>query len=77
MKFRTVFCLLSALALGLVIHVDTAQAARYRPSRRQAPRCESAWRSPACQPSSPGVRQVDGRTLWDLGKQNGQWPRLP
>jgi len=24
----------------------------------------------------PRLRQVDGRTLWDLGKQKGQWPSL-
>jgi hypothetical protein len=25
----------------------------------------------------PRVRQLDGKSLWDLGMQKGQWPKLP
>jgi len=24
----------------------------------------------------PKAKQNDGKSLWDLGKQNGQWPKL-
>ncbi len=64
---------LGAVALLAVISASDAQAARYRRASNRAPRM-SATRSVAKQCVYPRVRQINGKSLWDLGKQNGQWP---
>jgi hypothetical protein len=75
-RIAIVFC---AAALLVVISAADSQAARYRGSSHRGLRAQrpSAARHVAKPCVYPRVRQIDGRTLWDLGKQNGQWPRLP
>ena len=79
---RRVIVVLGAAALLVVLSAADTQAARYRGSRYRSFRSSrvhriSATRSVAKPSVYPRVRQIDGRTLWDLGKQNGQWPSLP
>ena len=75
---RRISIVLCAAALLVAVSAVDTQAARYRGSSHRSLR---AQRPSATQRAAksvyPRVRQVDGRTLWDLGKQNGQWPQLP
>ncbi len=78
---RRVLVVLGAVALLVLVSALDTQAARYRSSgqrglrRPHAPR-QSAARRVAKPSLYPRVRQIDGRALWDLGKQKGQWPSL-
>jgi len=79
---RRIFFVLGAVALLVVMSAADANAARYRGSSYRgirsfrAPRY-NATRYVAKPGVYPRVRQINGKTLWDLGKQNGQWPSLP
>ena len=79
---RRISVVLGVVALLVVISAADAHAARYRGSNYRgirsfrAPRSNSA-RYVAKPGVYPRVRQINGKTLWDLGKQNGQWPSLP
>ncbi len=70
---------LGAVAMLVVLGTAETQAARYRGSACQSSR--SAYTQPrrsVVKPCAyPRVRQINGKTLWDLGKQEGQWPTLP
>lgn len=76
---RRITIVLGAAALLVAISAADTQAARYRGSSYRGSRAQrpSAARQVAKPCLYPRVRQIDGRTLWDLGKQNGQWPKLP
>jgi hypothetical protein len=66
--------LLGAVALFVVVSAAEAQAARYRGYSHRSYR---ASHRVARTYVYPRVRQIDGRTLWDLGMQKGQWPSMP
>ena len=68
---RRVFAFLAAVALIGVCGVSEADAARYHNRTRMSLR-----RTAVNQAAYPRYRQIDGKTLWDLGKQNGRWPKL-
>lgn len=67
---RTLVCSFTlALLAGLLVLGSESSA---RPARRSV-----RWIAPTASvssPASPGLRQIDGRTLWDLGNRGGQWP---
>ncbi len=68
---RRLFASLVAVALIGVCCASEADAARHR-SRTRA-----GLHRPAVKRSvQPRYRQIDCKSLWDLGKQNGQWPKL-
>jgi len=71
---RRITVVISAAALFVAIGAVDTQAARHRSSHARRPSATKRVAKPCVYPR---VRQIDGRTLWDLGKQNGQWPRLP
>ena len=81
MKCRFLFSVLAVLALAFTISAESAEAGRFRlrrwsgQSRRPVARVNVGRAAPRA--PSYMVRQVNGRTLWDLGKQMGQWPSLP
>lgn len=67
------FLTLLMTALFVVSFCATeAEAGRYRRSsfRSSGARYTSSHRVSRY----PRARQTDGRSHWDLGKQNGQWP---
>ena len=68
---RRVLTSLAAIALIGACFASDADAARYRRSAGKGLRRPSARRS-----VYPRYRQIDGKSLWDLGKQNGRWPKL-
>lgn len=79
---RRIVAVLGAVMVLVVISAADAQAARYRGSSHLRFRSPYAHRYNATRrvPKRciyPRVRRIDGRTLWDLGKQKGQWPSLP
>ena len=82
MRYRVLFLALAVVGLMLASLGDAAQAGRFSSRRYSAPRCRPVaqtyyssygWK----RTNSPGITRVDGKTLWDLGKQNGSWPVLP
>jgi hypothetical protein len=78
MKLRFLCSLIAAVTLVCAANVNVAEAGLFRQWRFSG-RYRPAARAYAPRYVSGGgmVRQVDGRSLWDLGKQNGQWPSLP
>ncbi len=74
------------LAIGVVALVTIAlssteaEAGRYRQANHSHMQSHRTVYSNARYPMNrrvyryPRTRQVDGRSHWDLGKQNGQWP---
>jgi hypothetical protein len=79
---RSLFSLLATVALVVAtsaVEADAARFSRFGHRVLTSPRIhrqDTAGR--AAKPAVyPRVRQIDGRTLWDLGKQKGQWPSLP
>jgi len=77
MNRRYLFSLLAVAALIVVIGAQSAWAGRIRQHRRHAPRWKAAVQTRISQSNSLAIRRADGKTLWDLGKQQGQWPSLP
>ena len=79
---RNVLTLLSSAMLVVVGLAAEADAGLFRSLgfRSSQSQCTSQRqvtpRSVAKSCRYPRLQQVDGKTLWDLGKQNGQWPRL-
>lgn len=75
---RRILFLIGITALIVATTTADLQAARHR-GRLRVPRTTSsgAVRSVVKPTAYPRVRQIDGRTLWDLGMQKGQWPVLP
>ena len=71
---RRITVVISAAALLVAIGAVDTQSARHRGSHSRRPSAARRVAKPCVYPSE---RQIDGRTLWDLGKQNGQWPQLP
>jgi hypothetical protein len=67
---RRVFTLLVATTLIGLFSVSEADAARYhrRSARISSPTVKRF--------TYPRYRQIDGKSLWNLGKQNGRWPKL-
>ncbi len=63
--------LLTSLALVGVCFASQADAARYRPRTGAGIQCP-----PVKQNVHSRYRQIDGKSLWDLGMQNGRWPKL-
>ncbi len=84
MRVRLLLVVLFALAWGWV--GQQAEAARYARASRHVRTYHYAPHDAARHglytgyrgrvAPFPKYRQIDGRTLWDLGKQNGQWPRF-
>jgi hypothetical protein len=74
---RRIFTLFSVAALVVVIGAQSAQAGRFGPRSCRSPRQKAAVQRHVVKSSNVGLRQVDGRTTWDLGKQTGRWPSLP
>lgn len=68
---RRFLTLLVAVALIGVCCASEADAARYRMRSGAALHRHTVKRS-----VYPRYRQIDGKSLWDLGKQNGRWPKL-
>jgi hypothetical protein len=66
---RRIFTLLVATALVGLLCASNADAAGHRTRGRTIS-------SPVKRCTYPRYRQIDGKSLWDLGKQNGQWPKL-
>jgi len=66
---KSIVLVLSVVAL-LAFSAPNAQAGRYRRASIRTPRVN------ATRCVYPRVRQINGKTLWDLGKKNGQWPSL-
>ena len=62
---------LAAIALIGACFASDAEAAHYRRSVGKGFKRPSATRR-----VFPRYRQIDGKRLWDLGKQNGRWPKL-
>jgi hypothetical protein len=63
--------------LVAVVAVD-ARAAQSRRGLRSTHTKRAVAGQHAAKPSVyPRVRQIDGKSLWDLGMQKGQWPQLP
>jgi hypothetical protein len=74
-----IFLVLGAVALLFAVSTADAQAAHYRSASYRSVGSYRAARASVTyyQPKRcvyPRVRQINGKTLWDLGKQNGQWP---
>ncbi len=69
---KSFLALLIAALFVVSLGATDAEAARYRRSsfRSSNARTTSSWRGNRY----PRARQIDGRSHWDLGKQNGQWP---
>lgn len=61
---------LAAVAVLGVCLASEADAARYRINGN------GFHRATVKQCVYPRYRQIDGKSLWDLGKQNGRWPKL-
>lgn len=80
---QRIILLCGSTALIVAVTAADLQAAWYRgPFRRSnaARRAVSrrvVTRRAVKATSYPRVRQIDGKTLWGLGKQKGQWPTLP
>ncbi len=68
---RRLFASLAAVALIGICCVSDADAARYRSRARRGFHRPMVKRT-----VYPRYRQIDGKSLWDLGKQNGSWPKL-
>ncbi len=66
------------IALFVIALNTDADAARYRCTSHSRSNCtlNSKTRKHTTNRVSryPRTRQIDGRSSWDLGKQNGQWP---
>lgn len=73
---RSFLTLLMTALFAISLSATEAEAARFRrsghfrTSSSHAGRYTSSWRVSRY----PRARQIDGRSHWDLGKQNGQWP---
>ncbi len=66
---RRLLTSLAVVALVGLCFASQADAARYRPGTGiQCP--------PVKQKVHSRYRQIDGKSLWDLGMQNGRWPKL-
>jgi len=80
---RRILIVLGAAALLVVLGSTDARAGRYRAVRSRVswtsyhPASYRVSRSVVRPWAYPRVRQIDGKTLWDLGKQKGAWPTLP
>lgn len=62
---------LAAVAALAVCLASEADAAGYRSGSGKGLRSATVK-----QGVYPRYRQIDGKSLWDLGKQNGRWPKL-
>ncbi len=81
MMFRMFAALGSATLIVAMsaAEVDAARVGRWghrRAWNRNAPR-NTATQRVAKQHTYPRVRQIEGKTLWNLGKQKGAWPLMP
>ena len=65
---KKISSLMMLVLFALSLTTSQVEAARYQ---RSSFRSSSTSRS-VCR--YPRARHTDGRTHWDLGKQNGQWP---
>ena len=68
---RRLLTSLAAVALIGTCFASDADAARYRTRTGKGVHRPVVKRS-----VYPRYRQIDGKSLWDLGKQNGRWPKL-
>jgi len=74
MKRRFLLPLMAVVAMTFAVCASTAEAGRYYRTRVYRP----VVRKPMVKSSNAYmVRRADCKTLFDLGKQNGAWPRLP
>ena len=62
---------LVGVALVGICFTSEVDAARYRVRNGRAIHRPAVKRT-----VYPRYRQIDGKSLWDLGKQNGRWPKL-
>ncbi len=69
MVHRMVAFLAAIVVIG-ACRVATADSARCPAKTRISLR-----RPAVTQSQYPRYRQIDGRSLWDLGMQNGRWPK--
>jgi hypothetical protein len=68
---RRLLTSLAAVALIGACFASEADAARYRT------RIGKGFHRPTVKRTVyPRYRQIDGKSMWDLGKQNGRWPKL-
>lgn len=75
---RRLLLITSVFALLVAYTAVDAHAARQRGSWRGSSAARPSEARSVIKPTDyPRVRQIDGKTLWDLGKQKGQWPTLP
>jgi hypothetical protein len=68
-----------AVAALVLLSSTAAVEAGHRPRARMLRPIHSVTRQASPHTTAatyPRVRQIDGRSLWDLGKQNGQWPPI-
>jgi hypothetical protein len=72
MKCRFLFPVLAVVLFSVLASATSAEARWVRRSRHAAFRSRSVMRAPVRK-----AYRADGKTLWNLGKQNGQWPSLP
>lgn len=77
MKRRFLLPVLAVVALAFAVSAGTAEAGRYYWPRVYRPGVQKVVYKQGATTRSYMVRQIDCRTLWDLGKQNGSWPKLP
>lgn len=68
---RRLLTSLAAVALLGACFATEADAARYRTKTGRV-----LHRPPVTRSVYPRYRQIDGKSLWDLGMQNGRWPKL-
>jgi hypothetical protein len=66
---RRLLTSLAAVALLGACFATEADAARYRTRT-------GLHRPTVTRSVYPRYRQIDGKSLWDLGMQNGRWPKL-
>ncbi|MHB8898997.1 MAG: hypothetical protein ACYC6Y_09645 [Thermoguttaceae bacterium] len=64
---RCMIVAVAAVSIGLSLE-SAAHAGRFRSGA--ADQCSAVRQN-----ISPRYRQVDGKSLWDLGMQNGRWPK--
>jgi hypothetical protein len=76
--FIRIMAMTALVAMLLVCDTTVCEAGRF--TRMRVLRSRSQYVPKQTTKSQvatyPRVRQIDGRSLWDLGKQNGQWPQI-
>lgn len=76
---RRIILSLTAVAIIALVSVTDVSASVFKSGRllKIDGRRVAAVKKVANKCEYPKVKQIDGRTLWDLGKTNGSWPEMP